>query len=86
MLPGETQAEKAKAAYTYNISSNGAAGDWYWEVTSCGEIIARGLAATEALARADAISTAVSHVDRRPENLPPYLEEPLAPSPQFGAA
>jgi hypothetical protein len=40
MLPVETQAEKA--TYTYNISSNGAAGDWYWEVTSRGEIVARG--------------------------------------------
>ena len=76
MTPGETQAEKA--SYTYNISSNGAPGDWYWEVTCHGEIIARGLAATEALARADAISTAVSHVDRRPENLPPHLEEFVA--------
>lgn len=84
MSPGETQAEKA--AYTYNISSNGAAGDWYWEITSFGEVIARGLAATEALARADAISTAVSHVDRRPENLPPYLEDPWTASPRIWAA
>jgi hypothetical protein len=80
----ETQAKKA--AYTYNISSNGAAGDWYWEVTNRGAIIERGLAATEALARADAIGAARSHVDRRPENLPPYLEDPLAHWPRFRAA
>ena len=84
MLPVETQAEKA--AYTYNISSNGATGDWYWEVTSRGEIITRGLAATEALARADAMRAALSHVHRRPENLPPYLEDPWASSPRIRAA
>jgi hypothetical protein len=84
MLPVETKAEKA--AYTYNISSNGPAGDWYWEVTSHGEIIARGLAATEALARADAIRAALSHVDPRPENLPRYLEDPWASSPRIRAA
>ena len=65
------------SSYTYNVSSNGAAGGWYWEVISHGEIIARGLAATEALARADALRAALSHVDPRPENLPPYLEDPL---------
>jgi hypothetical protein len=84
MLPVETQAEKA--AYTYHISSNGAAGDWYWEVTNRGEIITRGLAATEALARADAIRAALSQVDRRPANLPPYLEDPWASSPRIRAA
>ena len=72
--------------FTYHISSNGAAGDWYWEVTRRGEIIARGLAATEALARADAIRAALSHVDLRPENLPPYLEDPWASSPRIRAA
>ena len=84
MLPVETQAEKA--AYTYHISSNGAAGDWYWEVTSRGEIIARGLAATKALARADAKRAAASHIDPRPEKLPPYLEDPWAFSPRIRAA
>jgi hypothetical protein len=73
-------------AYTYNISSNGAAGDWYWEVTNRGEIIARGLAATETLARAEALTAALSHVDPRPENVPTYLEDPVASSPRFGAA
>jgi hypothetical protein len=75
-----------EGAFAYNISPNGACGDWYWEVTSHGEIIARGLAATEALARADAIGAAVSHVDRRPDNLPPYLNDPSPPLPRFGAA
>lgn len=84
MLLVETRAEEA--AYTYNISSNGAAGDWYWEVTCHGEIIARGLAATEVLARADAMSAALSYVDRRPESLPPHLEDALPLSPRFGAA
>jgi hypothetical protein len=64
----------------------GAAGDWCWEVTSRGEIIARGLAATQAVARAEAMRAARSHVDPPPENLPSYLEEVLPPSPRFGAA
>jgi len=72
--------------YTYNVLSNGAAGDWCWEVTNRGEIIARGLAATEALARADAMRAALSHVDLRPENLPLYLEDPSSPLPRFEAA
>jgi hypothetical protein len=74
------------SSYTYNVSSNGAAGDWYWEATNRGEIIARGLAATQAQARTDAMRAALSHVDPRPENLPPYLEDPLPPLPRFGAA
>jgi hypothetical protein len=74
-----------ESPYTYNVSSNGAPGDWYWEVTSHGEIIARGLAATETLARADAMRAALSHVDPRPENLPSYLEDPLPPLPRLGA-
>jgi hypothetical protein len=75
-----------EGAFTYNISPNGACGDWYWEVTWGGEIIARGLAATEARARVEAIGAAVSHVDRRPENLPPYLEAPSPPLPRFEPA
>jgi hypothetical protein len=74
------------SSYTYNVSSNGAAGDWYWEVTNRGEIIARGLAATRALARADAMRAALSHVAPWPENLPSYLQDPLPPEPpRFGA-
>jgi hypothetical protein len=75
----------ANRDYTYNISSNGAPGDWYWEVTHHGEIIARGLAATASLARVDAIKTALSHVDRRPENSY-YLEDPLPPLRAVGLA
>jgi hypothetical protein len=71
------------SSYTYNISSNissnGSADGWYWEVLSRGEIIGRGLAATEAMARADAMSAAVSHVDPRPKDLPSYLEDPIPP-------
>jgi hypothetical protein len=61
------------------------AGAAYWD-TSRGEIIARGLAATQAVARAEALRAARSHVDPPPENLPSYLEEVLPPSPRFGAA
>jgi hypothetical protein len=72
--------------YSYNISSNSAAGDWYWEVANHGNMIARGLAATEMLARANSLRAALSHIDARPENLPSYLEDPLPPLPRFGAA
>ena len=68
------------SSYTYNISSNGSARDWYWEVLRRGEIIARGLAATEELARADAMQAALSFVDPRPENLPSYLEDTSFPA------
>ena len=58
-----------------NVSSNGAAGDWYWEVISHGHVIARGLAATEALACA-ASRAVLAKSDPRPENLPtPCLED-----------
>ena len=77
-------------SYIYNISSNGAAGDWYWDVTRHGEIIARGLAATEALARAEAMRAALSHVNPPLDDLAPSclddprpdLEDPLS----FGAS
>ena len=47
MLLFETQAldpvtRAPDPAFTYNISPNGAAGDWYWEVTCGGDIVARG--------------------------------------------
>jgi hypothetical protein len=67
------------------VSSNGASGDWYWEITCHGEIIARGLGATHALARADAIRAAVSHLDPRRENPAPYLEDALLPVTRFEA-
>ena len=75
----ETQAEEP--AFSCQISLNGDCGDWYWEVTCGGYIVARGLGATQAQARTDAMRAALSHVD--PENLP-YLE-PLPPLPHFGA-
>jgi len=72
------------SSYTYYVSSNGAAGDWYWEVTDRGVIIARGLAATQALARADALRVALSHVDPRPKNLPPGVEDWFTVAPLQG--
>jgi hypothetical protein len=83
MLLSETHGE---TRFSYNISPNGIAGDWYWEVSRGGYIVARGLAATERLARADAMRAAFPHVDPRPENLPPYLEDPWASSPRIRAA
>ena len=44
-----------KTSYSYNISSNGAAGDWYWDVTLRDEIVTRGLADTQMQDRVDAI-------------------------------
>jgi len=79
----ETQAQET--TFTYNTSPNGVCGDWYWEVMCSGNIVARGLAATEALARAHAMRAALSHVDPRPEILPPYLQDPLPPLLRFGA-
>ena len=72
------------SSYTYNVSLNGDRGDWYWEITCGGYIVARGLAATQAQARTYAVRASLAHVDPRPENLPPYLE-PLPPLPHFGA-
>jgi hypothetical protein len=57
----------AAKRYSYSISPNGAAGDWYWQVSNRGEIIGRGLAATEAMARAEAMRAARFHV--RPGSL-----------------
>jgi hypothetical protein len=52
----------------YRVSANGAAGDWYWEVISDRNVIARGLAPTGVRARADALKTA-SHIGRQSEDL-----------------
>jgi hypothetical protein len=54
------------STFTYNICSNGAAGDWYWEVTNRGKIIARGLAATEVFARAAGPLADSGHPARTP--------------------
>jgi len=61
----ETQAQET--AFTYNISPNGACGDWYWEVMCSGDIVARGLAPTKPQARAGAIKAAASHIERQSE-------------------
>jgi hypothetical protein len=54
---GRAVAEETK--FTYHLSPNGSAGDWYREVTTGGNIIA--LARTQAQARADAIRAAASY-------------------------
>ena len=46
-----------KNGVSYKVSRNGSADDWYWEVISDRNIIARGLAPTSAQARAQAISS-----------------------------
>jgi hypothetical protein len=51
-----------KAPSFYRVSRNGSAGDWYWEVLSDGEVIARGLAATSSQARAGALKAAASRL------------------------
>jgi hypothetical protein len=51
-----------KAPSSYRVSRNGSAGDWYWEVLSDGEVIARGLAATNSKARAGALKAASSRL------------------------
>jgi hypothetical protein len=56
MLLFETHNQRT--TFTYNISPNGSAGDWYLEVTCGGDVVARDLAATPMEARADAILSA----------------------------
>jgi hypothetical protein len=51
-----------KEAPSYRVLRNGSAGDWYWEVLSDGEVIARGLAATSSQARARALDAAASRL------------------------
>jgi len=57
MLAVETQAQGT--AVTYNVSPNGPAGDWYWEVAFNRQIIARGLAPTMTQARKNAFEAAL---------------------------
>jgi hypothetical protein len=54
---------------SYTVSAKGPTGDWYWEVSSDRNIIARGLAPTSVRARADALKAAVSHLGRQAEDL-----------------
>jgi hypothetical protein len=56
-------------ALAYSVSANGLAGDWYWEVTSDGNVIARGLSPTTVRARADALKNAASRVEPQSEDL-----------------
>jgi hypothetical protein len=51
-----------KKAPSYRVLRNGSAGDWYWELLSDGEVIARGLAATRSQARAQALKAAASRL------------------------
>jgi hypothetical protein len=64
-----------KNGVSYKVSRNGSADDWYWEVISDRNIIARGLAPTRAQARAQAIKVAASHAVRQSEGdspTPPF--------------
>jgi hypothetical protein len=51
-----------KKASSYRVLRNGSAGDWYWELLSDGEVIARGLAATSSQARAGVLKAAASRL------------------------
>jgi hypothetical protein len=60
-----------KEAPSYRVLRNGSAGDWYWEVLSDGEVIARGLAATSSQARARALKAAASRLVTQAETPTP---------------
>ena len=55
-----------KNGLSYSVSRNGSAGDWYWEVMSDSEVIARGLAPTRSQAYEGAMKAAASHLDHVP--------------------
>jgi hypothetical protein len=57
----------AQSSFAYRIHRNGKAGDWHWEVISGGRTIARGLASTDAKARAGAMIAAISQPDQPSE-------------------
>jgi hypothetical protein len=59
----------AQSSFTYHVSPNGSAGDWYWEVRSGETIVLRGLAPTDTKARAEAMVAAMSYIDRSAEDL-----------------
>jgi hypothetical protein len=52
------------ATFTFRVSPNGGAEEWYWEITCDGTIIARGLAPTGVRAREDAMVAAGFYVER----------------------
>jgi hypothetical protein len=59
----------------YNVSRNGANGDWYWEViTPERDIMARGLASSSAEARTEAMRAGATYV------MPPPDAEALSAS------
>jgi hypothetical protein len=58
----ETRAMSGNSKLVYNVSNNGANGDWYWEViTPEREIMARGMASSSAQARADALRAGAAY-------------------------
>ena len=74
-----------KNVISYNVSVNGPVGDWYWEVISDGNVIARGLSPTAVRARADALKAAASRVEPQSEDLSQSRGDAF-PSLNFGAA
>jgi len=72
-------------ALAYSVSANGLAGNWYWEVTSDGNVIARGLSPTMVRARADALKNAASRVEPQSEDLSQSRGDAFA-SLRFGGA
>jgi hypothetical protein len=69
---------RQKNGISYNISRNGSAGDWYWEVISDRKIIERGLAPTSTQARAEAIKVAASYLSGS-QGIRPLRESAEAP-------
>jgi hypothetical protein len=69
ILKGSIMAQEN--AISYRVSRNGPAGDWYWEVISDRNIMARGLAPTRAQARTQAMKVAASHVRQVEDSTPP---------------
>jgi hypothetical protein len=57
---------------SYQVSRNGSANDWYWEVMYDRKIIDRGVAPTRAEARAQALKVARSYLVQ--ENSMPSFE------------
>jgi hypothetical protein len=75
-----------QSPFAYHVSPNGKAGDWYWDVTSGGEVIARGLAPTEVRARADAIAAASSYIDWRSEQISALSFDAVLDRPRDGVS
>jgi hypothetical protein len=57
-------------ALSYSVSTNGPAGNWYWQVVSHRNVIARGLAPTRVQARAEAMKAVASYVERGQPSAP----------------